>query len=73
MSELNGYDRVNRYKDADDAVLRAFVGDDMNGLIHTISNLSAKLDAYTTRMMGLQVSVIMLLIGVLLDVVLRKI
>lgn len=69
--ELNGYDRVTRYRDADDAVLRAFVGDDMNQLIQTISGLTVKLEKFTTRMLGIQISIIMALIGVIADIIIR--
>ncbi len=70
--ELNGYDRVTRYKDSNDEVFRAFVGDDMNGLIQSISALTNKLDKYSTRMLGMQISLIMLLLGVVADIVIRK-
>ena len=71
MANLNGHDRVSRYTNVDEAAFRALVGDDMNGLIESIQTLADRIGSWTTRTMGLQITVILLLLGVIADIVVR--
>lgn len=69
---LNGHDRVTRYSTAaNDDVFKALVGDDMNSMLESFTELSNKLQSYTARLLGVQISIMLLLAGVIFDL-LRK-
>lgn len=71
MAGLNGHDRVVRYRDLDHESFKVLVGDDVNGLIEAVNNVASKLDAISLRISGAIVALVLLLIGVIVDLVVK--
>jgi hypothetical protein len=68
---FNGHDRVERYRQAQEEAFRALVGDDMNGLIEAIGGLSKEIRSFKAKLTGVQMTLIMLLVGVIANLVVR--